>query len=669
MAKLMMKPLLLVMALVLAGCATAPTPPAGPDLARWTPQQFRAPVASHAGRALERQKALDALARAERPEASASEIVSALTALQLQQLAPERQPALLRRLFDDQFASLPPADQHRRLVLAHGLAPQAVAEVLAPQLARIATPREFAAAASVLLQADAGAAERIRPLLAARLASSTDPDANDPRLQALHERLLGPPPLAPPLADWFAKDWMPGHPVVYSLQRRDRRQPGLALVRGADGRFVREPDGRLFAVRQLALAASNLPGTISLGNTPQGLFTVVGRDVAASNPWIGPTPFLWTQVPLEARVGEFFHGAQPEAPWTRAHYREALPPRWRTHAPVYEAWLAGRAGRSEMLAHGMTQDTAWAEGRSWAPLAPSAGCLVTAEHWAEDGSGRHSDQLRLLQAFSRGGATRGYLVVIELDDAPRPVQLADAAAALREVGEDLDWQPLTQGLDYRVPAVGTHALRLDLHESRLRLRLSPEAEKGLPIDARPAALAAWAAFNVSFFDRAFRARGLTVSEGQTWAEPLAPQDSPLMACDRAQRCALQLQPPYALPADTWTAVAGTPWLLRAGSPRTETDDQSCANFCARLHPRTALGLSADRRFLYLLQIEGRREGRPGATLARTALLLQQLGAHEGLNLDGGGSSSLLLQGQSRMQRPANEPGQRRLANVMVVEGR
>jgi Phosphodiester glycosidase len=649
----------LLLALLLVGCATPERTHIPAEIARYVPGDFQSPVASEAGRALERQKLRDALAAAQRPEATAAEIKTALTAMQLQQAELAQAPALLARLFDEGFAALPPSEQHGRLVLAHGLAPGQVAAQLAPQLARIATPREFAAAASVLLSADAKSLDAIRPLLAARS------DGDDPRLQALRLRLEGPPPANPPLADWFAKTWMPGHPVVYSLQRRDRRLPGLAIVRGADGRFVREPSGALFAVRQLAFAASNLPGTISLGNTPQGLFSVVGAEVAESNPWIGPTPFLYSKVPVEATLAEFFHGAQPEAPWTREHYAAALPPRWRAHAPVFEAWLAGQAGRSEMLAHGMTQDPAWYASLPWSSLAPSAGCLVALETWSSDGRGAQSDQLRLLQAFTQGGEKRGFLVVLELDDAPRPVQLADVAAALREVGEQLDWQAIAYGLDYRAPEPGVHALRIDLQ--RLRIRLSPEAEKGLPIDQRPAARAALAAFNASFFDRSFRARGFTVSEGQTWSEPLSAQESPLIACDAQQACAMQLQPPYTLPAGTHTAVAGTPWLIRAGQPRGEADDATCASFCARLHPRTALGLSADARTLFLLQIEGRREDRPGATLARTAALLRSLGAHEALNLDGGGSSALLLQGQSRMQRPANEPGQRGLANVMVVE--
>ena len=48
--------------------------------------------------------------------------------------------------------------------------------------------------------------------------------------------------------------------------------------------------------------------------------------------------------------------------------------------------------------------------------------------------------------------------------------------------------------------------------------------------------------------------------------------------------------------------------------------------------------------------------------------MQQLGAFNAMKLDGGGSSSssLLIEGQSRWARPANEPQLRRLANALNV---
>ena len=120
---------------------------------------------------------------------------------------------------------------------------------------------------------------------------------------------------------------------------------GLALVRAADGRFVRDAAGQLFGSPQLALARTGLPGTITNGNTPQGVFTIVGAGTA-TNPNIGPTPYLHSKLPIEATPAEFEHAeAAPDAAWSEAVYESFLPASWRAFLPIKEAWLAGRAGR------------------------------------------------------------------------------------------------------------------------------------------------------------------------------------------------------------------------------------------------------------------------------------------------------------------------------------
>ena len=73
------------------------------------------------------------------------------------------------------------------------------------------------------------------------------------------------------------------------------------------------------------------------------------------------------------------------------------------------------------------------------------------------------------------------------------------------------------------------------------------------------------------------------------------------------------------------------------------------------HPRSAVGLSADGRTLYLLVIDGRRPGSIGATEAETGLILKKLGVTSGLNLDGGGSSALALRLSNGRVRTMNTP--------------
>jgi len=73
------------------------------------------------------------------------------------------------------------------------------------------------------------------------------------------------------------------------------------------------------------------------------------------------------------------------------------------------------------------------------------------------------------------------------------------------------------------------------------------------------------------------------------------------------------------------------------------------------HPRSAAGISPDGKFLYLLVIDGRQIKSVGSTEAETALLLKAMGASEGINFDGGGSSALALRGPDGKVRVVNTP--------------
>lgn len=61
-----------------------------------------------------------------------------------------------------------------------------------------------------------------------------------------------------------------------------------------------------------------------------------------------------------------------------------------------------------------------------------------------------------------------------------------------------------------------------------------------------------------------------------------------------------------------------------------------------LHPRTAYGISADKRYVYLMTVDGRQPGVSlGCTQNETGKLLLAAGASDAINMDGGGSSTLI----------------------------
>ena len=71
------------------------------------------------------------------------------------------------------------------------------------------------------------------------------------------------------------------------------------------------------------------------------------------------------------------------------------------------------------------------------------------------------------------------------------------------------------------------------------------------------------------------------------------------------------------------------------------------------HPRAAIGLDATR--LLAVASEGRAPGEAGLTLAELASLMAGLGARAAINLDGGGSTSLVVDGQL-VNRPRDADG-------------
>ncbi len=109
-------------------------------------------------------------------------------------------------------------------------------------------------------------------------------------------------------------------------------------------------------------------------------------------------------------------------------------------------------------------------------------------------------------------------------------------------------------------------------------------------------------------------------------------------------------------------LGGNPVLIYNGRLQSQ-DLQGSGAFFAR-QPRTALGITADGRML-LVVVDGRQSGYSvGMTLGELAELMNSLGARSAINLDGGGSSTMWLNGQ-RVNRPSDRY-ERGVGSALVV---
>lgn len=120
-----------------------------------------------------------------------------------------------------------------------------------------------------------------------------------------------------------------------------------------------------------------------------------------------------------------------------------------------------------------------------------------------------------------------------------------------------------------------------------------------------------------------------------------------------------------------TAVGGGPVLIHDGRMHiTDREEQLFPDATRNGEhlPRTAMGYTRDGR-LIILAIQGRTPGAAaGASLQEEAQLLVELGCYEALNLDGGGSSCMLVNGKETI-RPSDEEGQRPIPAVFLIKTR
>jgi exopolysaccharide biosynthesis protein len=117
-----------------------------------------------------------------------------------------------------------------------------------------------------------------------------------------------------------------------------------------------------------------------------------------------------------------------------------------------------------------------------------------------------------------------------------------------------------------------------------------------------------------------------------------------------------------------TAIGGGPVLLQNGQIKITNNEE--LKFTGKAiddkHPRTCMGYTADGR-LIIMVIEGRHPGiAEGATLTLEARLLKDIGCVEALNLDGGGSTCMLINGKETIT-PSDKGLERPVPAVFIID--
>lgn len=127
---------------------------------------------------------------------------------------------------------------------------------------------------------------------------------------------------------------------------------------------------------------------------------------------------------------------------------------------------------------------------------------------------------------------------------------------------------------------------------------------------------------------------------------------------------LSITPPW---DEVVEAVGGHPLLVENGQIRIDPQNPS---FDGRKEPRTAVGYTAQGEVL-LVTVDGRQPGvSEGVTIRELAQLMRDLGAVYALNLDGGGSTTMVVRdlGQEALRVANRPPGgvERAVSNGLLV---
>lgn len=153
--------------------------------------------------------------------------------------------------------------------------------------------------------------------------------------------------------------------------------------------------------------------------------------------------------------------------------------------------------------------------------------------------------------------------------------------------------------------------------------------------------------------------GTAITDGQCWAVAGGVVPSLCIGSDGRARIVSSDN----LPKDARQVISGHPWLVENGKavrPTTRT-----------AHPRTAVGVDASGTKLVLLVVDGRNpKVATGMTFAELAREMIRLGCTDALNLDGGGSTTLVMRNTTTGKLAVvNTPSDRRerpVANVLGI---
>ncbi len=116
------------------------------------------------------------------------------------------------------------------------------------------------------------------------------------------------------------------------------------------------------------------------------------------------------------------------------------------------------------------------------------------------------------------------------------------------------------------------------------------------------------------------------------------------------------------------STGGMPILVRNGinlALNNDTVGGTHPYFSVKKHPRTGMGFSKDSSLIYFITVDGRQESSSGVSLSEFGKIMISQGIYQGLNLDGGGSTTMVINGKV-VNHPSDKTGERAVGNCLII---
>ncbi len=119
----------------------------------------------------------------------------------------------------------------------------------------------------------------------------------------------------------------------------------------------------------------------------------------------------------------------------------------------------------------------------------------------------------------------------------------------------------------------------------------------------------------------------------------------------------------------YNSICGTPRLVRNGVAKHEAtiEGSKARRFINKPLPRTAIGFDKTKSQIYLVTVESSSNGNKAANLQDMANIMKQIGCWNAMNLDGGGSSLMVVNHQNIMAKGRPESGRKISVGFAIIQ--